>query len=63
MSKTFFWLVWVGVGECDLFLTGCGWVWASVGKCGWVWVSARFITARIRHIKLPTEAVVRRCSS
>ena len=39
---TFFWLgvtffiwVWVGVGECDLFLA----------ECGWVWLSARFITA------------------
>ena len=54
---TFFWL---GVGECDVFLAGCGWMWVSVtyfclsvgecgcglflAECGWVWVSARFIT-------------------
>ena len=26
----FFDLVWVGVGEFDLILAGCGWVWVSV---------------------------------
>ena len=30
MGVTFFGWVWVGVGECDLFLAGCGWAWVSV---------------------------------
>ena len=45
MIVTFFWPgvgrwggVWVGVGECDLFKAGCGWV------C----VSARFVTTIIQ---------------
>ena len=60
LGVTFFGWVWLSVAECDLFLAGCGWVWVSVtffgwvwvgvGECGWMWVSARFITARKRHL-------------
>ena len=43
----------MGMGECDLLLDRCGWVWVSVtffwlgvGECdpffGWVWVSVTF---------------------
>ena len=39
----------MGVGECDLVLAGCGWVWLSVtfcdlflAGCWWVWVSLTF---------------------
>ena len=35
--------MWVGVGECDLFLAGFEWVWMSVTfSCwvGWMWVSS-----------------------
>ena len=39
----FIW-VWVGVGECNHFLAGCGrlwpfvtFSWLGVGECGWVW--------------------------
>ena len=39
----FIW-VWVGVGECNQFLAGCGrlwpfvtFSWLGVGECGWVW--------------------------
>ena len=44
--------VWVGMGECNLFLAGCGLVWVSViffgwmlagvGECGSLWVSVTF---------------------
>ena len=34
LGMNFFWWVWVGVGECDLFLAECAchnwWVWVSV---------------------------------
>ena len=30
VGVTFFDWVWVGVGECDIFLAGCGQVWVSV---------------------------------
>ena len=56
MSVTFIDWVWMGVGECDHFLAGCGWVWVSVtfiwlgggerdlflAGCWWVWVSVTF---------------------
>ena len=29
VSVTFFGWVWANVGECDLFLAGCGWMWVS----------------------------------
>ena len=42
----------MGMGECDLFLAGCGLVWVSVtffgwmlagvGECGSLWVSLTF---------------------
>ena len=31
--------LWVGVGECGLFLAGCGWVWPFFG---WLWVGVTF---------------------
>ena len=44
--------VWVVMGECDLFLAGCGLLWVSVtlfgrmlvgvGECGSLWVSVTF---------------------
>ena len=36
------------MGECDLFLAGCGWVWVSVCVC--VCVSAQFITALLKNM-------------
>ena len=47
----------MGVGVCDLFLAGCGWVWVSVGGCGWVLVSAWFITThrKVFHARENSE--------
>ena len=49
MGVTFFW---VGVGACDIFLGGCGWVRHFSGL---VWVGAIFETA---HKNIQCQKVI-----